>query len=115
MKEKGIEYKNKAVERKDEFEHLLTQVIDTEIGLDIVNLGLIYEVDLSEDGHCRIRLTFTSAGCPCAAEILNGIHAQLDPQAWIEELEILVVWDPAWTLDRISRVGRISLGINPGR
>ncbi|PTQ82221.1 metal-sulfur cluster biosynthetic enzyme [Trichococcus patagoniensis] len=113
--EKGITYTGLADQHKEELEEKLMSVMDTEIGLDIVNLGLIYGIDLDDDGGCTVRLTFTGAGCSCSEHILKGVHEQLEPLDFVNELKIKIVWSPGWVLDRITRYGRISLGINPGR
>lgn len=115
MEINGIEYTGQAVKYQEEIEEELFKVLDTEIGLDVVNLGLIYEVSLDDEGNCHICLTFTSAGCPCAEEILNDLHYYLEELEFIKNLDISIVWSPAWEMTRITRVGRISLGINPGR
>lgn len=115
MEINGIEYTGQAIKYQEEMERELFKVLDSEIGLDVVNLGLIYEVDLDEEGTCKIRLTFTSAGCPCAEEILKDLHHYLEELEFINKLDVTIVWSPAWKMTRITRVGRISLGINPGR
>jgi metal-sulfur cluster biosynthetic enzyme len=113
--EQAIAYTGQAVQHIEELEEKLMNVMDTEIGLDIVNLGLIYGIDLDDDGGCTVRLTFTGAGCSCSEHILKGVHEQLEPLGFITDVKIKIVWSPAWVLDRITRYGRISLGINPGR
>jgi len=113
--EQAIAYTGQAGQHIEELEEKLMNVMDTEIGLDIVNLGLIYGIDLNDDGVCTVRLTFTGAGCSCSEHILKGVHEQLEPLAFIDAVKIKIVWSPAWALDRITRYGRISLGINPGR
>lgn len=113
--EHGFKYTGQAGQHKEQLEEKLMNVIDTEIGLDIVNLGLIYGIDLDDAGVCEVRVTFTGAGCSCSDHILKGIHEQLEPLEFINAVKITIVWSPAWALDRITRYGRISLGINPGR
>ncbi|MBP2076606.1 metal-sulfur cluster assembly factor [Oceanobacillus polygoni] len=89
----------------------LENVIDPELGIDIVNLGLIYDVDLDEDGVCNVTMTLTSMGCPLAAHIETDIkHALADiPEA--KEIRVNVVWDPPWGKDKMSRYAKIALGI----
>lgn len=113
MKEQGVDYKNEAKHYEDAFEEQLTTIIDPEIGIDIVNLGLIYDIDLDEVGHCAIDLTFTSTGCSCQDIIFAEIHEKLQPLDFINDLVVNIVWQPAWNMSRITRLGRISLGINP--
>ena len=112
--EKGITYTGLAGQHKEELEEKLMNVMDTEICLDIVNLGLVYGIDLDDEEVCTVRLTFTGAGCSCSEHHLKGVHEQLDPLGFITELKIKIVWSPAWVLDRITRYGRSSIGINAG-
>lgn len=89
----------------------LENVIDPELGIDIVNLGLIYGVDLSEEGLCTVTMTLTSMGCPLAGHIeadVKGVLADI-PEA--EEVNVDIVWDPPWGKDKMSRYAKIALGI----
>ncbi|HLR53676.1 MAG TPA: metal-sulfur cluster assembly factor [Pseudogracilibacillus sp.] len=89
----------------------LENVIDPELGIDIVNLGLVYGVDLSEDGLCTVTMTLTSMGCPLAGHIeadVKGVLADI-PEA--EEVNVDIVWDPPWGKDKMSRYAKIALGI----
>ncbi|MBM7710934.1 metal-sulfur cluster assembly factor [Enterococcus xiangfangensis] len=88
-------------------------IYDPEIGLDIYNLGLLYEIDLTEDGHCKVVVTFTSMGCGCMVTVPNEIVVALKELDGIKEVSVETVWSPSWKVTRISRFGRISLGISP--
>lgn len=89
----------------------LEQVIDPELGIDIVNLGLVYRVDLFEGGHCVINLTLTTMGCPLADVITEEVINALKPIPEIETSEVKLVWYPAWDTSKMSRYARIALGI----
>lgn len=89
----------------------LEQVIDPELGIDIVNLGLVYGVDLFEGGHCVINLTLTTMGCPLADVITEEVMNALKPIPEIETSEVKLVWYPAWDTSKMSRYARIALGI----
>lgn len=91
----------------------LETIVDPEIELDIYNLGLIYQIELSEEGHCHLIMTFTSAGCGCIGTVPQEIQEKLQELAEIKRVSVEIVWQPVWKLTRISRVGRIFLGINP--
>lgn len=84
----------------------LEQVIDPELGIDIVNLGLIYEVELEQDGFCLIKMTLTTMGCPLADVITDEIHRALKDVPEVTETQVKLVWYPAWTTDRMSRYAR---------
>ena len=86
----------------------LGEVLDPEIPVSLVELGLIYGVDWSE-GVARIELTFTATACPCMDFIRDDIHDRLLQESWIDRVEIHEVWSPAWTNDRITSEGREKL------
>ena len=91
----------------------LEEVIDPELGIDIVNLGLIYEIHLDEAGLCTIVMTFTDTACDCAESLPIEIVAGLKQIEGIEDVRVKVTWSPAWKITRISRYGRIALGLPP--
>lgn len=92
----------------------LEQIYDPEIEVDIYNLGFIYEIQLDEQDHCDITVTFTGIGCECIESVPIEIEAALLQIPVIKSVEVHIVWSPAWKITRISRFARISLGINPG-
>lgn len=88
----------------------LRRVLDPELGLSIVDLGLVYGVDIAE-GLARIRLTMTSAGCPLSDLIFDAIESELGPVLPPgHEIEIELCWEPPWTPDRMSTLARHQLG-----
>ncbi|MDR3157162.1 MAG: metal-sulfur cluster assembly factor [Lactobacillales bacterium] len=89
----------------------LETVIDPELGIDIVNLGLIYEVEFKEDGQTNIKMTLTTMGCPMADLLIDQVKESLDEIEEVKEVEVQLVWYPAWTTERMSRYARIALGI----
>lgn len=92
------------------FEHL-EAVIDPELGIDIVNLGLIYEIHFTPKGETQIDLTLTTMGCPLADLITDQIYDVLKDIEEIKTVDVKLVWTPAWSTDRLSRYARIALGI----
>ena len=89
----------------------LEEVIDPELGIDIVNLGLVYGVDLSEEGVCEVQMTLTTIGCPLADVIINDVKQALLKIDQIKEVKVELVWYPAWDPSRMSRYARIALGV----
>lgn len=89
----------------------LEGVIDPELGIDIINLGLVYEIEVSEEGHCLIQMTLTTMGCPLADYLTDQIHEALTPVPEIKTSEVKLVWYPVWTPEKMSRYARIALGI----
>lgn len=89
----------------------LENVIDPELGIDIVNLGLIYDVDLDDAGLCKVTMTLTSMGCPLAGHIESDIRGVLADIPQVKDIEVNIIWDPPWGKDKMSRYAKIALGI----
>ena len=90
----------------------LEEVIDPELGIDIVNLGLIYEIRFDgETGHTEIDMTLTTMGCPLADLLTDQIHDAMTEVPEVTNIEVKLVWYPAWTVEKMSRYARIALGI----
>ncbi|WP_312095565.1 metal-sulfur cluster assembly factor [Niallia sp.] len=98
-------------ELKDSIMGALELVIDPELGVDIVNLGLVYDLELKEDGILEVTMTLTAMGCPLAGVIVDQVKAALTDIPEVKETEVNIVWSPAWTKDRMSRYAKIALGV----
>jgi metal-sulfur cluster biosynthetic enzyme len=86
----------------------LGEVLDPEIPISLVELGLIYGLDYT-DGVVEVVVTFTATACPCMEFIREDITDRLEQEPWIREVRIEEVWSPPWTTDRISPEGRRKL------
>ncbi|WP_146552369.1 metal-sulfur cluster assembly factor [Rummeliibacillus sp. SL167] len=89
----------------------MENVIDPEIGLDIVNLGLVYDVDLNDEGICMVTMTLTSMGCPLGPVIVDQIRTVLSDIPEVKDVDVNVVWNPPWSKDMMSRYAKMALGI----
>lgn len=90
----------------------LEQVIDPELGIDIVNLGLIYEIRFDEtNGETEIDMTLTTMGCPLADLLTDQIYDAMSDVSEVTKTDVKLVWYPAWTVEKMSRYARIALGI----
>lgn len=96
---------------KDRILTALESVIDPELGVDIVNLGLIYEISFEDNGFTEIKMTLTTMGCPLADILTESIHDALNEVPEVTEVDVKLVWYPAWSVDKMSRYARIALGI----
>ncbi|MGD9900582.1 MAG: metal-sulfur cluster assembly factor [Calditrichaceae bacterium] len=85
-------------------------VYDPEIRVNIVDLGLIYSVDLEENGHVKIRMTLTSPGCPVSGQIERDIKKVVRQQDGVQDVEIEFVWDPPWGPAMMSDEAKLMLG-----
>ncbi len=83
----------------------LGEVMDPEIPISLVDLGLIYDVRFDE-GSVEVDLTFTATACPCMAFIRFDIEERLRQIPAVDSVEINEVWNPPWTKDRITPEGR---------
>jgi metal-sulfur cluster biosynthetic enzyme len=83
----------------------LGEVLDPELPVSLVDLGLIYGVSF-EDGVAAVRLTYTATGCPCMEFIREDIRDRLEQETWVREVLLEEVWDPPWTTARITEQGR---------
>lgn len=93
----------------------LSRVVDPEAGMNIVDLGLVYGIDVSPQG-VLVRMTMTSAACPMAELIVDDMHEQLAAVLPTDvALNVEMVWDPPWTPDRMSGAARSMFGWQPGQ
>jgi metal-sulfur cluster biosynthetic enzyme len=88
----------------------LHDVYDPELGVNVVDLGLIYEIDVNEDGHVTITMTLTTRGCPMHEAIGEGVGVVLQDIPEVTSGEIQLVWDPPWEPSRMTEEGRRMLG-----
>ena len=93
----------------EEVREALKQVIDPELGLNIVDLGLVYDVQVN-DGKAVVSMTLTSPGCPVGPQILASAQAAAGTVEGVDEAEVNLVWKPFWTQDRIDPAVRAVLG-----
>jgi FeS assembly SUF system protein len=89
----------------------LGRCYDPEIPVNIVELGLIYDVDVRSDDTVHIKMTLTSQGCPSAAAIPEQVKEKVGTVAEVRGVSVEVVWDPPWDPSRITPEGRQKLGI----
>jgi len=87
----------------------LRTVKDPELNLSIIDLGLVYDVDV-EDGAVHIRMTLTSPGCPAGPQIMNDIYKALRPMEGVKDVDIEIVWEPYWTPEQIDPKIRAMMG-----
>ncbi len=85
---------------------------DPEIPLNIVDLGLIYNVAVENEGDVTVDMTLTAQGCPSHTEISRDVKMTLLSVPGVNNVKVNVVWDPKWGPERISPEGRKKLGID---
>jgi metal-sulfur cluster biosynthetic enzyme len=80
---------------------LLNNIFDPEIGIGLVDLGLIYNIEIKKD-KIIVTMTLTSMGCPFGASIVEQIKDEMGNLPKIKKVEVNIVWDPIWTADKIN-------------
>ena len=87
----------------------LRTVTDPELGINIVDLGLVYDVEVDE-GEAKVTMTLTSPGCPAGGQILGGAKDAAETVDGVEEAVVSLVWKPFWTPERIDPAVRAMMG-----
>lgn len=90
----------------------LREVIDPEIACNIVDLGLIYNIEITGP-KVLVTMTLTTPGCPMSESIAHGVQMALLNLEGVEEAEVEVVWDPPWHPDMMTDYGRSRVGMAP--
>ncbi len=90
--------------------HVLRNVYDPEIPVNIYDLGLIYEVNVMDAGKVVIVMTLTSPGCPMADELIEEIHERVKEIEGVNEVEIKLTFNPTWNKDMMTDEARLELG-----
>jgi metal-sulfur cluster biosynthetic enzyme len=88
----------------------LRGVKDPELGLDLVVLGLIYDIDV-QDADVKATISLTSPFCPVAGQIVDEVKQAIEAVDGVERAEVELTFDPPWTPDRIPPLVRASLGL----
>jgi metal-sulfur cluster biosynthetic enzyme len=93
----------------DEVEEALTNVIDPELGLDFVELGLIYEIDV-DGSSVHVTFTLTSPGCPIGPQVSEQIEEFVSELEGVESVDSAMVFTPPWTPELMSEDAKFALG-----
>jgi metal-sulfur cluster biosynthetic enzyme len=88
----------------------LRAVKDPELGLNIVDIGLVYDIEVSESGDVHVKMTLTSPGCPSGPEMLEDARLVAEQVEGVNSATIELVWEPYWTPERMDPRVRAFLG-----
>ncbi len=94
---------------EEKVRNALYSVIDPELGIDVVNLGLIYGIDIDDDS-VTITMTLTTPGCPLHESMSSAVYnavRMIDPE---KEVKVNLVWDPPWSPERLTDQAKEMLG-----
>lgn len=90
----------------------LDLVLDPELGISIVELGLIYGISVDKEGKCIITMTLTTMGCPLFGQIQKEIEDRVMELDTIEDVETALTFDPPWTIEKMTPEAKIQLGLD---
>jgi FeS assembly SUF system protein len=88
----------------------LKTVYDPEIPVDIWELGLIYSIDIAEEGDVSVKMTLTAPACPAAGELPGEVERAVRSVEGVRSAAVEVVWEPVWNKDMMSDVAKLKLG-----
>lgn len=103
------------VEKTKLEEHIvdvLKTVYDPEIPVNIYDLGLIYKIDVAEDGNVEIDMTFTAPSCPAADFILEDVRQKVDSLEGVKSSNVNLVFEPVWDQSMMTEEARVELGFD---
>jgi FeS assembly SUF system protein len=89
----------------------ISTVYDPEIPVDIYQLGLIYAIEIEDDGRVRIEMTLTTPACPSAQELPSQVEEAVRGVEGVTDVLVEVVWDPPWDQSRMSEDARLALNM----
>ena len=89
----------------------LRTIFDPEIPVNTYDLGLIYVLDVDEEGKVSIRMTLTAPACPVAETFPGTVESRLYSVPGVSEVRVELVWDPPWTRDKLSEEAKLRLGL----
>jgi len=94
---------------KDRIIEAVKTVYDPEIPVDVYELGLIYDIDINEDGQVAVRMTLTSPMCPVAESLPMEVQEKIVAVEGVTDVDLQVVFDPPWSKDLMSEEARFAL------
>ncbi len=95
---------------EEEIVRMLKTVFDPEIPVDVYNLGLIYNIDVHDDGHVCIDMTLTAPSCPASDFLMEDIRMKVEGVDGVKSLDLQLVFEPEWDKDMMSEEAKLELG-----
>ena len=89
----------------------IQEIYDPEIPVNIYDLGLIYGVDVNEDGQAEIQMTLTAPACPVAGALVAEVAEKSGRVEGVSKSHVVLVWDPPWSPDRMTEEAKLELGL----
>ena len=105
---------NKDEQLRKDIVRALRTVHDPEIPVNIYDLGLVYKIEFGDAGSVQILMTLTSPACPVAGMLVTQVENKVKTVEAVSDAHVELVWDPPWTVDRMSEAARLELNLEPG-
>ena len=101
---------NEFLEKEEQIVRMLKTVFDPEIPVNIYDLGLIYKIDLADDGRLTIDMTLTAPNCPAVDFIVEDVRMKVASVEAVKEVDVNIVFEPAWDKNMMSEEAQLELG-----
>ena len=101
---------NEFLEIEENIVRMLKTVFDPEIPVNIYDLGLIYKIDMAEEGHLTIDMTLTAPSCPAVDFIVEDVRMKVESVEGVKDVDIDIVYEPAWDKSMMSEEAQLELG-----
>ncbi len=96
---------------KDEIITVLKDCYDPEIPINIWDLGLVYDINVQDDGNIGIKMTLTAPGCMMGGMIAEEVKSKIKAMSGVKDAKVELVWEPPWTPDKMSEEAKAQMGI----
>jgi len=96
---------------QDDIREAMKQVDDPELGINVVDLGLLYGVSMDEGGAVTLDMTLTSMGCPLTDQIIADVRKYVEPLDGVTSVDANWVWDPPWGPDKMTDDGKLMMKV----
>lgn len=102
---------NEFLQTEENILKMLKTVFDPEIPVNIYDLGLIYNIDLNDEGVCKIDMTLTAPSCPAGDFLVEDIKQKVGSVEGVKEVQVNIVFEPEWSKDMMSEEAKLELGM----
>jgi FeS assembly SUF system protein len=96
---------------RDKIEEVLRTVYDPEIPVNIFELGLVYDIQVADGGHVKIRMTLTAPACPAAGEIIFDVQQKVEALDEVKDCHVELTFDPPWSKEMMTEEAKLELGM----
>lgn len=101
---------NEFLQKEEQIVRMLRTVYDPEIPVNVYDLGLIYNIDIQDNGDVNIEMTLTAPNCPAVDFIVEDVVSKVESVEGVEKVNVNIVFDPPWDSDMMSEEAKLELG-----